>query len=72
MALAVPKALLGGLAHLGWFIDTIRLRNAGLIQDYDYITVGFVRKKTVPRTIGAFPAVSRRNGNYSSWLSTGT
>ncbi|MFY4729371.1 DUF5069 domain-containing protein [Nitrospira sp. BLG_2] len=36
-----PKALLGGLAHLGRFIDKIRLRNAGLIQDYNYITVGF-------------------------------
>ena len=36
-----PKALLGGIAHLGRFIDKIRLRNAGLIQDYNYITVGF-------------------------------
>lgn len=36
-----PKALLGGLAHLGRFIDKIRLRNAGRIQDYNYITVGF-------------------------------
>lgn len=36
-----PKALLGGVAHLGRFIDKIRLRNAGLIQDYNYITVGF-------------------------------
>src|SRR5215831_3332846 len=33
--------LLGGIAHLGRFIDKIRLRNAGLIQDYNYITVGF-------------------------------
>lgn len=36
-----PKALLGGIAHLGRFIDKIHLRNAGKIQDYNYITVGF-------------------------------
>lgn len=36
-----PKALLGGIAHLGRFIDKVRLRNAGQIQDYNYITVGF-------------------------------
>jgi hypothetical protein len=36
-----PKMLLGGIAHLGRFIDKIRMRNAGLIQDYNYITVGF-------------------------------
>jgi hypothetical protein len=36
-----PKALVGGIAHLGRFIDKIRLRNAGLIQDYNYITTGF-------------------------------
>ena len=36
-----PKALLGGIAHLGRFIDKIRLRYAGRIQDYNYITVGF-------------------------------
>lgn len=36
-----PKSLLGGIAHLGRFIDKIRLRNAGEIQDYNYITVGF-------------------------------
>lgn len=36
-----PKALLGGIAHLGRFIDKIRLHNAGQIQDYNYITVGF-------------------------------
>jgi hypothetical protein len=35
------KILLGGIAHLARFIDKIRLRNAGLIQDYNYITVGF-------------------------------
>ncbi|MBI3355974.1 MAG: DUF5069 domain-containing protein [Nitrospirae bacterium] len=36
-----PKALLGGIAHIGRFIDKIRLRNQGKIQDYNYITVGF-------------------------------
>jgi hypothetical protein len=36
-----PKDLLGGIAHLGRFIDKIRLRNAGQIRDYNYITVGF-------------------------------
>ncbi len=36
-----PKALLDGIAHLGRLIDKIRLRHAGKIQDYNYITVGF-------------------------------
>lgn len=36
-----PKALLGGMAHLGRLIDKIRLRHVGQIQDYNYITVGF-------------------------------
>jgi hypothetical protein len=36
-----PKALLGGIAHVGRFIDKIRLRDAGKIQDYNYVTVGF-------------------------------
>ncbi len=36
-----PKVLLGGIAHLGRFIDKIRLRHVGQIQDYNYITVGF-------------------------------
>jgi hypothetical protein len=36
-----PKVLLGGIAHLGRFIDKIRLRNDGKIQEYNYITVGF-------------------------------
>ena len=36
-----PKSLLGGIAHLGRFIDKIRLRHAGKIQEYNYITVGF-------------------------------
>jgi hypothetical protein len=38
-----PKTLLGGIAHLGRFIDKIRLRHAGYIRDYNYITVGFDR-----------------------------
>jgi len=33
--------LVGGLAHLGRLIDKIRLRHAGHIQDYNYLTVGF-------------------------------
>lgn len=41
MLLTVEEALLCGIAHLGRFIDKIRLRNAGQIQDYNYITVGF-------------------------------
>ena len=36
-----PKTLVGGLAHLGRLIDKIRLRHAGHIQDYNYLTVGF-------------------------------
>jgi len=36
-----PKLLLGGIAHLVRFIDKIRLRHAGKIQDYNYITTGF-------------------------------
>ncbi len=36
-----PKLMLGGIAHLARFIDKIRLRHAGKIQDYNYITVGF-------------------------------
>lgn len=36
-----PKVLLGGMAHSARFIDKIRLRHAGQIQDYNYITVGF-------------------------------
>lgn len=36
-----PKTLLGGMAHLARFIDKIRMRHAGLIPDYNYITTGF-------------------------------
>jgi hypothetical protein len=33
--------MLGGIAHLPRLIDKIRLRHAGGIQDYNYLTVGF-------------------------------
>ncbi|MBA5870649.1 MAG: DUF5069 domain-containing protein [Nitrospira sp. CR2.1] len=36
-----PKILLGGIAHLARLIDKIRLRHAGHIQNYNYLTVGF-------------------------------
>ena len=36
-----PKFRLGGIAHLGRLIDKIRLRHAGGIPDYNYLTVGF-------------------------------
>ena len=36
-----PRFLLGGIAHLGRFIDKICLRHVGKIQGYNYITVGF-------------------------------
>jgi len=36
-----PTVLLGGVAHLARIIDKIRLRHAGKIQDYNYLTVGF-------------------------------
>lgn len=36
-----PKVLLGGLAHMARLIDKIRLRHAGWIQDYNYLTTGF-------------------------------
>ena len=39
-----PRTLVGGIAHLARFIDKIRLRNAGYIQDYNYITVGFDKR----------------------------
>ena len=38
-----PKVQLGGIAHLGRIIDKIRLRHAGQIRDYNYLTVGFDR-----------------------------
>jgi hypothetical protein len=33
--------LLGGIAHLARFLDKVRLRHAGQIQDYNYIATGF-------------------------------
>ena len=36
-----PKVMLGGMAHLARFIDKVRMRHAGLIPDYNYITTGF-------------------------------
>jgi Domain of unknown function (DUF5069) len=36
-----PKVRLGDIAHLGRIIDKIRLRHAGQIQNYTYLTVGF-------------------------------
>jgi len=36
-----PKEQVGGLCHLGRLIDKIRMRNAGQIQDYNYLTIGF-------------------------------
>ena len=36
-----PKVRLGGIAHLGRLIDKLRLRHAGGIPDYNYLTVGF-------------------------------
>ena len=38
-----PNVQVGGIAHLGRIIDKIRLRHAGQIQDYNYLTVGFDR-----------------------------
>ena len=36
-----PKEQVGGMCHLGRLIDKVRMRHAGLIQDYNYLTVGF-------------------------------
>jgi hypothetical protein len=36
-----PHLQLGGVAHLARMIDKVRLRRAGHIQDYNYLTVGF-------------------------------
>ena len=37
------KIRLGNIAHLGRMIDKVRLRQAGQIPDYNYLTVGFDR-----------------------------
>ena len=36
-----PKEQVGGLCHLGRLIDKVKMRHAGEIQDYNYLTVGF-------------------------------
>ena len=36
-----PKEQINGLCFLARLIDKIRMRNAGQIQDYNYLTVGF-------------------------------
>ena len=36
-----PKVQMEGITHLGLVIDKIRLRHAGQIQDYNFMTVGF-------------------------------
>ncbi|MDH4194721.1 MAG: DUF5069 domain-containing protein [Nitrospirota bacterium] len=36
-----PKEQVGGLCHLGRLIDKVKMRHAGKIQDYNYLTVGF-------------------------------
>ena len=36
-----PKEQVSGLCHLPRLIDKVRMRNAGKIQDYNYLTVGF-------------------------------
>ncbi len=36
-----PKEEVNGLCHLARLIDKVRMRNAGQIQDYNYLTVGF-------------------------------
>ena len=36
-----PKEQVDGLCHLGRLIDKVRMRHAGKIQDYNYLTVGF-------------------------------
>ena len=38
-----PKVQLGGILYLGRIIDKIRHRDAGEIQDDNYLTVGFDR-----------------------------
>ena len=69
------SALLGGIAHLGRFIDKIRLRHAGQIQDYNYVTVGF--DKYLIEFLGlAARAVEQRvlaggtDGDLLAWVQT--
>lgn len=36
-----PKEEVNGLCFLGRLIDKVKMRNAGMIQDYNYLTAGF-------------------------------
>ena len=36
-----PKEEINGLCFLARLIDKVRMRNAGQIQDYNYLTIGF-------------------------------
>ena len=36
-----PKEEINGLCFLGRLIDKVKMRKAGLIQDYNYLTAGF-------------------------------
>ena len=67
--------LLGGIAHLGRFIDKIRLRNAGLIQDYNYITVGFDKHlidflKIDPKAFEARVLAGGSDEDFLAWTQT--
>jgi len=68
-----PKMLLGGIAHLARFIDKIRLRHAGLIQDYNYITVGFDKHLIEflhidPKAFEALVLVGRSDQELLDWV----
>ena len=68
-----PKMLLGGIAHLARFIDKIRLRNAGLIQDYNYITVGFDKHlidflRIDPKAFEALVLAGRSDQEVLDWI----
>ena len=68
-----PKMLLGGIAHLARFIDKIRLRHAGLIQDYNYITVGFDKHLIEflhidPKAFEALVLAGRSNQELLDWI----
>lgn len=70
-----PKALLGGIAHLGRFIDKIRMRNAGLIQDYNYITVGFDKHlidflNIEPKAFEARVLAGGSDEDFLAWVQT--
>jgi hypothetical protein len=65
--------LLGGIAHLARFIDKIRLRNAGLIQDYNYITVGFDKHlidflRIDPKAFEALVLAGRSDQEVLDWI----